>query len=144
MLCACFERTEQCGRTGGVTTTVTRNQKLVKVAAGSELVHFMGSSRNFPFKSPNNLLKSGFCFSGLASNGQHWNSCKCCRSQVTFWSLICCYLNIIVSYNTICMLLISLNTMCSFSTATRMEQAYRVEADTFGELQVVADTSSKC
>ena len=26
--------------------------------------------------------------------------------------------------------------MLSFSTATRMEQAYRVEADTFGELQV--------
>ena len=34
-------------------------------------------------------------------------------------------------------------TMYSFSTATRMEQAYRVEADTFGELQVVGDNFSK-
>ena len=41
------------------------------------------------------------------------------------------------------MFLISSKTLCSFSTATRMEQAYRVEADTFGELQVVGDNFSK-
>ena len=33
--------------------------------------------------------------------------------------------------------------MLSFSTATRMEQAYRVEADTFGELQVTLSGNAR-
>ena len=43
----------------------------------------------------------------------------------------------------VCLFVDMSKTMCSFSTATRMEQAYRVEADTFGELQVAGDNFSK-